>query len=583
MLSNNADVANILTNGPIMLVLVKMLRQTKSSVPRVQFLSLIALLIRHSNFFEEDLENSGILEEMLFYISTQNKHAGDSNPPKSPSMESQPSSGWQKGQDDMTQLYALRTIENICGRGAQCAAHFASSDGIRKLMVFEMQNLNGLVKGNALEQQISLNLPHMAMMGSQIFSSMGCYLIPLIEEKNLVPSLVCLIEPGSSVLRGKALLFVALLCKNGRHCVPHFFCNPKLLSVADRLVKEKGSYVKRCLDAFVHVGASSVPGFLESITGDIQQMMEGRHHGPISALSSRAAPKNSIHLFRVVLHFLGTLSFKQRVATLQVLQQLANLMKLAESPFQSIDDLKSMATGHFLPLYPFFIKDEDPIPMYVQKLLVMLIEFNCIKISDILQLRTISQCFNFLLGDLSSANVNNVKLCLALACAPELESKILSRLKATNTLPLIQKNQLFYVTVLLRQALSLIHNSLLEKLWVSEATLMSFLSSSREANVADIASECVIMLLKATPSEGTTEAMILSISILEITIIEAIVSELKNSSMERAADAVFLWPQQCSDCLVFEVLGIAQLVMPIFSHFGSSCSILLFVDCGCRL
>ena len=119
MLSSNADAANILTNGPIMLVLVKMLRQSKASALRVQLASLIGLLIRHSTFIDDDLANSGILGsltdslrdkqekvrrfsmaalgELLFYISTQNEHNKDSNPPESPSKDSRFASGWQVG------------------------------------------------------------------------------------------------------------------------------------------------------------------------------------------------------------------------------------------------------------------------------------------------------------------------------------------------------------------------------------------------------------------------------------------------------------------------------------------------------
>jgi serine/threonine-protein kinase ULK4 len=53
MLSSNADAANILTNGPIMLILVKLLRQCKASAIRVQIASLIGLLIRHSTFVDD--------------------------------------------------------------------------------------------------------------------------------------------------------------------------------------------------------------------------------------------------------------------------------------------------------------------------------------------------------------------------------------------------------------------------------------------------------------------------------------------------------------------------------------------------
>ena len=117
MLSTNADAANILTNGPIMLILVKMLRQSKVSALRVQLASLVGLLIRHSTFIEDDLANSGILGslsdglrdkqdkvrrfsmaalgELLFYISTQNDQTRDNNPPESPSKDYKSTSGWQ--------------------------------------------------------------------------------------------------------------------------------------------------------------------------------------------------------------------------------------------------------------------------------------------------------------------------------------------------------------------------------------------------------------------------------------------------------------------------------------------------------
>lgn len=163
--------------------------------------------------------------------------------------------------------------------------------------------------------------------------SNGRYLLPLVEDKNLVPNLVSLIEQGSEVLRGKTLVFVALLCKNGKRWLQQFFCNARLLSTVDRLAKEKDNYLQQCLDSFLHVVASTVPGLLDGITGDIQQMLGGRRHGQITPLTSRAAPKSNVHLFPVILHLLGSSSFKNRVVTHQVLQQLANLIQVVETPF----------------------------------------------------------------------------------------------------------------------------------------------------------------------------------------------------------------------------------------------------------
>ncbi|KAL5541783.1 hypothetical protein UlMin_009493, partial [Ulmus minor] len=406
MLSANADAANILTNGPIMLLLVKMFRQSKTSSLRIQLASLIGLLIRHSTFIEDDLANSGILGsltdglrdkqekvrrfsmaalgELLFYISTQNEHNKDKIPPESPSKDSRSSSGWQvpnslislvssilrRGEDDITQLYALRTIENICSQGGHWAARFTSQDVINNLcyiyraagkqesvrltagsclvrLVFfshsSIQSVteklsfkditSAVVKGSLREQQISLNLLNMTMLGSHMLTNIGRYLLPLLEDKNLVPGLLSLLEQGSEVLKGKTLGFIALLCKHGRRWLPQFFCNVRLLSVVDRLAKEKDPYMQQCLDAFVNIVSSTVPNLLDIITVEIQQMMGGRRHG-ISALTSRAAAKNNVHLFPVILHLLGSSSFKHKVVCHQVLQQLANLIKLAETPFQ---------------------------------------------------------------------------------------------------------------------------------------------------------------------------------------------------------------------------------------------------------
>lgn len=280
--------------------------------------------------------------------------------------------------------------------------------------------------------------------------------------------------------------------------------------------------------------------------------------------------------------------------------------------------LKSISSSHFLSLYPTFIEDEDPIPMYAQKLLVMLIEFNFIKIANILHLKIISKCFDFLLGDLSTANVSNVMLCFALASAPELESKILSQLKVVRKIgnllefvfakameDFIEPTLGLCRAFLLRSASNrknfvhtkeptLLDDSFFEGNCIKDQQecirdimvlgnnvgVLLEMSKSHEPNIADMASECIILLLWAAPREATigfltnlskvssiieswhkestrllvhrmlhalgfscrlyiSHAMILSISASEISRVQNIVSEIRILAISGIADAAF--------------------------------------------
>uniref|UniRef100_A0ACD5W078 Uncharacterized protein n=1 Tax=Avena sativa TaxID=4498 RepID=A0ACD5W078_AVESA len=765
LLSMNSDAANIITNGPIMSLLIKMLRLSKTSVLRVQVASLMGLLIRYSTILDAELASSGIvnalsdglrdrhdklrrfcmatLGELLFYISTQTDQDNkESNAQESPMKDNKSAASWQvpsavialvssilrKGEDDLAQLYALRTIDNICSQGTDWTSRFASQDVIGHLcyiykatgkqentrliavsclsrlarfssscthLILEKISLKDiactLIKGNPREQHISLNLLNSALVNSHIIPNMNRYIMSLTEEKQLVPGLISLVEQGTDVLRGKALLFVALLCKNSRRWLPHFFCNAKLLSAVDRLGKEKDGFIHQCKEAFVQLVASLVPGILDTVSSDIQQVMVGKRHGPNTALAGRAHPKSTIHLFPVILHLLGSVSFSHRVVTSHILLQLVNLMKILETPFQARDefqmtllrvleaateepsvilkehriftsrflpslsilykgnkdcdarflclkilsdvmivifsdsslsteeqtiaDLKTISHKYFLPMYPSFAEDEDPIPIYAQKLLVMLMEHDCVKVSDILNEATVSQCFEFLLGDLSNANVSNVKLCYALASAPDMDSNILSQLQVVRRIgnllefvtakdmgdflePTLELCRAFIIRgigsnrsiALTKEPALLVDSAFSMSIAVDQQSCIMdicdlggsmgiFLEvvANSDPQISDLASDCMVLLLKAAPREATmglltnlpklsalldslkhgaslqltrllyglafscrqylAQGMILSISVPALMRVEALVSVFKGSHDSRLADA----------------------------------------------
>ncbi|KAI8522616.1 hypothetical protein RHMOL_Rhmol13G0009900 [Rhododendron molle] len=238
MLSSKAVAAKILTNGPIMRVLFKMLQQYKASALHVQLASLIGSSIQHSTSINKDLENSGLLGSLIDGLRDKQEK----------SFRSADFIGvgtFTEVEDDVTQLYASRTIENICSQGATWASHLASQDVIGNLCYIfldgKQENMKltagsclaylvrfnlpsiqhvmerlpsrdtpaALVKGNLREQQICLNLLNMAMLGTHMIANIGRHLPSLGEGKNLVPCLMSLIEQGSEVL-GERHLFLWL-------------------------------------------------------------------------------------------------------------------------------------------------------------------------------------------------------------------------------------------------------------------------------------------------------------------------------------------------------------------------------------
>jgi serine/threonine-protein kinase ULK4 len=87
----------------------------------------------------------------------------------------------------------------------------------------------------------------------------------------LLPTLVGLLERGSAVLRGKALLTLALLFR----LHPRWLlaaCQTKLLPLIDRLQKDKEPYLERCLEACVGVVVALAPKVNEAVLSEIDRL-----------------------------------------------------------------------------------------------------------------------------------------------------------------------------------------------------------------------------------------------------------------------------------------------------------------------
>ena len=139
---------------------------------------------------------------------------------------------------------------------------------------------------------------------------------------------------GPEILRGKAFVCAALLCKINRRWLPSL-CNAKLLPAVERLAKEKDPYVQQCMEALAQTVVSVVPTILESISTDIAQLASGRRTPGPGSSPARGTPRSSLPLFPVVLNLMNSPTFRVRMVDEPLLERIASFLKrLQTSSFQ---------------------------------------------------------------------------------------------------------------------------------------------------------------------------------------------------------------------------------------------------------
>ena len=149
--------ANMLSNSSLMLLFVRMMRTSKAPALRIRLASVIGLLVRHATYITDELAKSGLigaladalrdrnerlrrramaaLGELLFYVATQQeegRQAGGVPNPEAAQWEVPASTVGlvtrllRAGEDEVTQHYAVKAIENIVTHGGDWAQRFTS-------------------------------------------------------------------------------------------------------------------------------------------------------------------------------------------------------------------------------------------------------------------------------------------------------------------------------------------------------------------------------------------------------------------------------------------------------------------------
>ncbi|GAQ82018.1 Serine-threonine protein kinase FUSED [Klebsormidium nitens] len=640
-LATETDAANHLINSQLMPLLVRMLKISKPPVLRAKLASAMGLLVRHATVIDEDLAASGIvpilteaakdkqervkrraiasLGELLFYIATQSEQSpkAANSPPAWEVPEitfTAVGSMLRRGEDEVAQHYAVKTMENIASQGGAWASKFASGETVANL-VFIFQNsklehlratagsclvrlarfhppvlpaaleklgvralVRGLAEGSSKTQQTYLNLLNMGLQAGVRIGATRLQTQLMAEERGLVPTLVGLLEHASEVLRAKALVAGWALCQASTRWLVAL-CNAKVTSVLERLARDRDEYVQRCLEAFLSLVAAMALPILDQARAELSKLATKQGRATPSA-SPRTPPSGSrgpLGQAAVLLHLVTCQLTRSRFADGRLLSLLGvclarsqdALVALDASPsnsprapkdapapgpasplalvaeFQSVvlQILEALSQGQtptvlghkeatvqqVLPVLAdlyraskdgdrrfMCLKDEEPIPTYAQKLLALLLDRQCVRIPDLLQLKLLPRLFDFLAGDPETINSFALKLCLAAISAPEVPTRALSEARVCARLGLLLQDVAGQGKDDFVEPVVAICRGFLERHAaaqgrgggagiqdIAELALSSdvFLAlvGSHEDSVADAASHCVALLSVAAP------------------------------------------------------------------------------------
>jgi serine/threonine-protein kinase ULK4 len=327
-LCSDGRFCNLVCNSSLMQLFVKMVKSCKSPMLKAKLAYVIGLLIRHATFVSSELQRSGIIEtftelmsdvnekvkrramgtlgELLFYAATQHLE---------PAIEGQPNEKWEippatialvvgtiaPKQDELTQLYAVKTIDNIAAQSEEYAqtlararasaarAHtrrthryarkFATAEVFQSLYLIVRDSKNDSLRAAAASALPRLCRYNRALTSTAYEKATTSSFVALLADPNarvqlgvlnlinmllldgstpagkrvrddadFVPQLMKLLEHSTAAIRAKGLIAVQVrACGRARACVRG--CGLSAVRDAQLLVRSDAKALLKCCEA----------------------------------------------------------------------------------------------------------------------------------------------------------------------------------------------------------------------------------------------------------------------------------------------------------------------------------------------
>lgn len=378
--------ANILVNSSLMVLFVAKLKTAKMSSLRVRLSSVIGLLIRHATFITDDLAETGIVDvladtlkdktvqvrrrtvaslgELLFYIATQMQDRKESG--HSPGEEAgvwsisntcvNHFSRMLKGaEDEVVQHYAVKTLENMASHDGVWSQKFCNSEIVSNLLRIatgsRSENLKataastlarmtrwraeiaqplidnhgtallvaGINHGNSKVVQPFLSMFVVALMYASSRAKKT-----VADEKGLVLKMLKIMEHGNTVLKGKAVLCLALLFEVNPQWVMTA-CNHKFIGQIDKLSKEKDGYLQNALSHLVTATRGLLPKLIIEMKKEVENIQTRKYGKPGSVSGGRPGLglQGALSCFPALLYLLTSTVMRSSAVSEDMLQMVS--------------------------------------------------------------------------------------------------------------------------------------------------------------------------------------------------------------------------------------------------------------------
>ncbi|EKX45990.1 hypothetical protein GUITHDRAFT_70825 [Guillardia theta CCMP2712] len=307
-LSSNAAVSDSVLNSNVGLLLIRILRESKSAPLRAKLLQTVGVLVRSASFISPELQQAGAIAaltagvrdreakvrrramaafgELLYYIVSQaetNEDGVEGQRVDEDEIWSLPPAALQvtlrnlEGrEDEVVQHYAAQTIDNICSQINERASALRSVEVLSALFSIVSSAQVEALRGTAASA-MSRIVRLMPTLACQIIDKISFQSViqrlnddnakrllkSLNEQSTIINSILTLFDSATTTVRAKAVLTVRLLASISPQWLS-MACDKRLMPSIEKMIRDKDAYLQRCIEGLISEITEMIPNLCVS-------------------------------------------------------------------------------------------------------------------------------------------------------------------------------------------------------------------------------------------------------------------------------------------------------------------------------